>query len=234
MSSENSSFSELARHIENEYLENSPFGDCIRREDFTSSYEDTKYYRGGQWITLAYNFHPKVTANEFTKKLWCDEKRLIVENIKTAAGNDGIPIKQPSDYGDISKIVERMRGPTHAIFPTKTGRPKLVHDEVQKVRGVPFSLSSVETRFLNSDMFDFERGIIIDSESVYTVQKRVGDLDVPSQFVSSQVTHFADDDGYVDMYEVKSNSESEFYYRTVFSGLQNISEDHVVMVELPD
>lgn len=227
-------YDELAKEINDNYIENSPFDALAERIEFGSGYEDCEYYQGGDFVPMVNSFHPEVSAKIFLSQLWDYEKLQIISDIKEAADEGDVPIKSPSDYNEISKIIGRMPGATHAIFPTKTGRPKRVHDEIQRFAGVPFGLSNVETLFLNSDEFEFERGIVIDGEQVSIIQKNVQDLDTPDQLEPFELTHLSESNDYVDIYKVDVNGQTGFYYRTVFSDLQCISQRHVRVIELPD
>lgn len=237
MSSVPDNYNKLAEKIKSEYNENGGFVDWISRNT-GSKIASLDYYQAGQIVAeMPDGIFAPATATTLADDLVSSEKRHIVQQIKSAEDSGTIDVNSMPDYSHSGLIdgFGEVQNPSLLILPTKKGRPKKIHDQLNRVNTIPYGAKDVDVEFISSSTFDLDRGICV-SERIEVNQVDVKNMSTPDNFTPVSGGDFSDDDGLVQLMAGKSREPEthDFLYRTVFSELQGLSERTACMVELPD
>lgn len=230
-------YEEIAEEVKSTYAEGAVFGNWVSR-NVSEKISGVDYYQGGQIAAkMPDDIFAPVTATTLADNLINSEKHHIIQQIKHAADEGTVDVNSMSDYSH-SGVVEGVgdvRDPSLLILPTKRGRPKRIHDQLNRVSTVPYGAEDVDVEFVSSTEFDLDRGICL-SERVDVYQVNVGEMNVPDNFSPVSDGDFSDDDDLVQLIvgESPEPNTHDFLYRTVFSELQGLSNRSACLIELPD
>jgi len=229
---------EIAERVKDEYEDASILDDWVSKtvSDKVSSLE---YYQAGQIVAnLPDNIFPPVTASNYVDHLITSEKMHVIQEVKDAEGDGDIEVNSMIDYSH-SELVDGfggVRDPSLLILPTKQGRPKRLHDQLNRVNTVPYGASDVNVEFISSNHFDINRGICLNTERLDIYQVSVEYMDVPSNLSPIDSGVFSEDDDLVQLIAGQSDTGDsvDFLYRTIFSQIEGLSERTACMIDLPD
>ncbi|GAB3702398.1 hypothetical protein [Halorubrum pallidum] len=158
MASVPDNYEKLADGIKSEYDENGGFVDWISR-NAGSKIPSLDYYQAGQIVAeMPDDIFAPATATTLADDLISSEKRHIVQQIGDAEDDGIIEVNSMPDYSH-SGLVEgfgEVRNPSLLILPTKKGRPKRIHDQLNRVNTVPYGAKDVDVEFLSSTEFDLD------------------------------------------------------------------------------
>lgn len=237
MSGAPDNFEQIAEEVKSAYDEGAVFGDWISRT-VSNQISGKDYYQGGQIAAnMPDDIFAPVTATNLADSLIKSEKHHIIQQIKNTADEGVVDVNTMSDYSHSGFVegVGDVQNPSLLILPTKKGRPKRIHDQLNRVDTVPYGAENVDVEFVPSTEFDLDRGICL-SERIGVYQVNVGEMDVPDNFSPVSGGGFSDDDDLVQLIvgDSRKPNTHDFLYRTVFSELQGLSNGGACMIELPD
>lgn len=230
-------YEQIAEEVKSAYDEGEIFGDWVSR-NVSGKISGIDYYQGGQiTANMPDDIFAPVTATTLADGLIKSEKRHIIQQIKNAAEVGEVDVNTMSDYSHSGFVegVGDVQNPSLLILPTKKGRPKRIHDQLNRVNTVPYGAEDVDVEFVSSTEFALDRGICL-SKRVDVYQVNVGEMDVPDNFSPVNGGNFSDEDDLVQLIvgDSREPNTHDLLYRTVFSELEGLSNRSACMIELPD
>ncbi|NLV05231.1 hypothetical protein GOC83_03655 [Haloarcula rubripromontorii] len=230
-------YREVSEELKSTYNDGTILDEWISRTISEPSSELDYYHAGKIVAEMRDDAFPPVTATNLADNLIQSEKLHIVQQIKNAAEEDVVDVNSMSDYSH-NGLVEGfgdVRNPSLLVLPTKKGRPKRIHEQLNRANTVPYGAEDIDVEFVSSSEFDLERGICL-SKRVDVYQVTAGEMDTPRNFSKVDGGKLSDEDDLVQVLVGESNvaETHDFLYRTMVSELTGLSSRSACMIELPD
>ena len=236
MSGDLDNYDQIAEEVKSAYDEGAVFGDWVSRT-VSEQISGIGYYQGGQITANVPNdiFAPVMGTN-LADSLIRSEKHHIIQQIKNAAEEGTVGANTMSEYSHKGFVegVGDVQNPSLLILPTKEGRPKRIHKQLNRVNTIPYGAEDVDIEFVSSTEFGLNKGICL-SKRVDLYQVNVGEMDVPDNLTPVSGGNFSDDDDLVQLIvgDSREPNTHDLLYRTVFSGLQGLSGTSACIIVLP-